>query len=82
MIENSIADRTNEKQHSFDPQRWGLPLIAVNNLGERLRNIWSRFRDCFTTSTHDTREYAFVYLRGLLTMDTEPNYAKSSKERI
>ena len=79
MTEDSIANKPSEKQTFFDPQRWGLPIIAVNALAESLRSIWSRFRECFTTSTHDTSENAFVYLRGLLTMDTERNYANIAR---
>jgi len=66
MTKDSIADKLNEKQRFFDPQRWGLPLIAIIGLADRLRSFWSRFRECFTTKTHDTSEYAFV--RGLLTL--------------
>jgi SRSO17 transposase len=64
-----------EKSPLFDAQRWGLPAEAVADLASRLRRVWSRFRKCFTTKTRDTSEYAFVYLRGLLTMDTKRNYA-------
>jgi len=82
MTEDSITDKPNEKQQFFNPQRWGLPLIAVIGLAERLRSIWSRFRGCFTTRTHDTSEYAFLYLRGLLTMDTQRNYANIARRVI
>jgi len=82
MTEDSIADNLNEKQRFFDPQRWGLPLIAIVGLADSLRSFWSRFRECFTTKTHDTSEYAFVYLRGLLTMDIERNYANIARRVI
>jgi len=82
MTKNSITEKPNEKQDLFNPQRWGLPLIAIIGLADRLRSIWSRFRECFTTRTHDTSEYAFVYLRGLLTMDTQRNYANIARRVI
>jgi SRSO17 transposase len=66
----------------FAPQRWGLPAEAVNDLAERLRRTWARFHPCFKTKTRDTSEYAFVYLRGILTMDTERNYANISRRVI
>jgi len=66
----------------FDGQRWGLPQEAIDDLADRLRRIWARFRDCFTTKTRDTSEYAFTYLRGLLTMDTERNYANIARRVI
>ena len=59
----------------FDRQSWGLPKEAVSDLAGRLRRIWSCFRDCFKTKTRDTSENAWVYLRGLLTMETKRNYS-------
>lgn len=66
----------------FDPQRWGLPLEAVEDLAERLLRIWSRYRFCFRTRTADTSEYAYYYLRGILTMETERNYANIARRVI
>ncbi|MCH8294563.1 transposase [Candidatus Poribacteria bacterium] len=74
--------QTPEKNSLFDEKRWGLPAEAVADLAERLRRIWSRFRACFTTQTRDTSEHAFVYLRGLLTMDQKRNYANISRRVI
>lgn len=74
MIENTEQTKHPEQTHIFDAQRWGLPQESIDDLANRLRRIWSRFRECFTTQTRDTSEYAFTYLRGLLTMDTERNY--------
>ncbi len=76
MIENT------EQTLIFDAQRWGLPQEAIADLANRLRRIWTRFRDCFTTKTRDTSEYAFTYLRGLLTMDKERNYANIARRVI
>ena len=66
----------------FDPQRWGLPNEAIDNLADNLRSIWSRFRGCLKTKTHDTSEYGWVYLRGILTMDTGRNYANIARRVI
>jgi len=82
MAEDSITDKPNEKQYLFNPQRWGLPQIAIIGLADRLRRIWSRFQECFTTRTQDTSEYAFAYMRGLLTMDTGRNYANIARRVI
>ena len=59
----------------FNPDRWGLPADAVANLGSKLYEYWMRFRSCFRTRTRDTSEYAYVYLRGQLTMEDARNYA-------
>jgi SRSO17 transposase len=63
----------------FDPQRWGLPLEAVTTLAEQLWQVWTRYRACFTTKTRDPSAYAWVYLRGLLTMDTDRTYANIAR---
>ncbi|MBM3133971.1 MAG: IS701 family transposase [Chloroflexi bacterium] len=55
--------------------RWGLPAEAVANLADRLRNLWSRFSHCWHTRTRDSSENGYVYLRGLLTMETKRNFA-------
>ena len=74
--------QTADDSSVLDPQRWGLPLEAVEDLAERLRRIWSRFRFCFRTATSDTSEYAYHYLRGLLTMETDRNYANIARRVI
>ena len=79
MIEN--IEQT-EQTDIFDAHRWGLPQEAIADLADRLRRIWSRFRECFTTRTRDTSEYAFTYMRGLLTMDTKRNYANIARRVI
>lgn len=66
----------------FDPQRWGLPTEAVNDLGDRLWRFWDRFRFCFETRTRDSGEYPYFYMRGLLTMETERNFANISRRVI
>ncbi len=62
-----------------DPQRWGLDSAMVTDFGQRVYQIWSRFRDCFTTCRHDTSENAQTYLKGLLTMPKERNYKKIAR---
>ena len=68
-----------DKPDVFDPQRWGLSAEAVANLSDRLRQFWSRFRDCFKTKTRDTSEYALVYMRGLLTMETKRHFTNIAR---
>ena len=48
MIENT---EQTEQTLIFDAQRWGLPQEAIDGLARRLRRIWTRFRECFTTKT-------------------------------
>jgi SRSO17 transposase len=62
-----------------DPRRWGLSDEAIANLGNRLRDFWSRFRHCFRTKTRDSSEHAWTYLRGLLGMETERNFANIAR---
>jgi len=66
----------------FEPHRWGLSDEAIANLGDRLRDFWSRYRSCFKTKTRDPSEHAWTYLRGLLGMDTDRNFANIARRVI
>lgn len=66
----------------FDPQRWGLPIETVTDLANRLCRFWLRFRHCFKTQTCDSSEYAWFYMRGLLTMETKRNFANIARRVI
>lgn len=66
----------------WDPRRWGLPPEAVADLAEGLQRVWSRFRHCLKTQTRDTSQYAWVYLRGLLTMPQKRNFANIARQVI
>src|SRR3989304_4715454 len=68
-----------DKVDVFDPRRWGLPAQAVATLGDRLWRVWSDFSDCFKTRTRDSSQHAFVYLRGLLTLPEQRNYANIAR---
>jgi SRSO17 transposase len=64
---------------TLEPRRWGLSDEAIANLGNRLLDFWTRFRHCFKTRTRDTSEHAWTYLRGLLGMETERNFANIAR---
>jgi DDE superfamily endonuclease len=66
----------------FDPDRWGLPADAVASLAERLHSLWTRFRPCFTTTTRDGSPYAWVYLRGVLTMTSKRTFANIARRIV
>ena len=66
----------------YEPTRWGLPREAVADLGDRLRRDWVRFRACFKTTTRDSSEHAWTYLRGLVGMATKRNYANIARRVI
>jgi SRSO17 transposase len=74
--------QTADGSNVLDPQRWGLPLEAVEDLAERLWRIWSRFRFCFRIRTSDSSEHAYHYLHGILTMETDRNYANIARRVI
>ncbi len=74
-----MDNNTEEVFSQFDPERWGLPLEAVKDLGNRLYSIWERFHDCFTTQRHDKSENALTYLKGLLLMPGKRNYANIAR---
>jgi len=58
----------------LDPDRWGLLDGATANLGDDLHDYWGRYRPCFRTRTRDTSQYAYMYMRGQLTMEDARNY--------
>lgn len=62
-----------------DPVRWGLAAGSVAEVAERLRGVWERYRGCFRTQTRDRSEQAWVYLRGLLTVDQERTFANIAR---
>lgn len=59
----------------FDSDRWGIPDVAVATLGDQLYRFWQRFQPAFRTRTRDTSVNAYTYLRGLLTMEDQRNFA-------
>lgn len=62
------------------PERWGVSLDAVHDLGDRLQAYWERYRPCFKTQTRDGSAYAYAYLSGQLRMDTGRNYANIARQ--
>ena len=82
MNNDNITLNQHEKQSLFDPTRWGLPKTAIDDLANRLQRVWERYKNCFTTETRDTSEYALIYMRGLLILDTERNYANIARRVI
>src|SRR6266496_2894897 len=80
-----MANRTAKpqpKKDVYDPERWGLSPDAVQGLGQALHDIWERYHDCFTTKTRDTSSLALVYLRGLLLLPNERNYANIARSVV
>lgn len=61
--------------HLFDPDRWGIPDEAVSGLGAQLYGFWQRFQPACRTRTRATSPYAYLYLRGQLTMEDQRNFA-------
>jgi SRSO17 transposase len=77
-----LAVQTTVQRDLFDPQLWGLPGETIAELPDRLWRLWSRFRRCFKTKTYDSSKYAWVYLRGLLLMETKRNFANIARRVI
>src|SRR6185437_937291 len=74
--------RENDTLEGIDLKRWGLPIEAVQALGGNLFDCWDRFHDCFTTRTRDTSPLAHIYLKGLLLLPDERNYANIARRII
>ncbi len=71
-----MTQQTNTQVPLLDPDRWGLPAEAVDELPDRLQQIWQCYRSCFRTCTRDTSEYAYHYLSGLLRMKESRNFVE------
>jgi SRSO17 transposase len=56
-------------------ERWGMPLEAVEGLGERLAAFHEQYREYMRTLTRDTSGYGLAYISGLLRMESERNMA-------
>jgi SRSO17 transposase len=78
----TVKGEENASLEGIDPGRWGLSVEVVQTLGRQLYDCWDRFHDCFTTRTRDTSENAHVYLKGLLLMPKERNYANIARRVI
>jgi SRSO17 transposase len=63
----------------FDPARWGLCLAAILDLGLRLYRFWERYRHVFVSRTRDTSANAYLYLRGVLTLERERNFKNMAR---
>jgi SRSO17 transposase len=61
-------------------QRWGLPLVEIKQLGQRLKYFYNRFRQCVRTQTRDTSEYGLQYVSGLLRMETDRTMANIGRK--
>lgn len=63
-----------EQKDLYCPNRWGLSVSLVADLGARLHRFWQRFHHCFTTRTRDSGLLAHDYLRAQLTMERARNF--------
>lgn len=68
-----------EADSIFAPRRWGLSAETITGLGERLHQVWERFRPRFKSRTQDPSAHAWTYLNGLLKMDTKRNFANIAR---
>lgn len=66
----------------LEAERWGLPAEAIDSLGRQLYDCWERFHHCFKTRTRDTSQLAHVYLKGLLLLPEDRNYANIARRII
>ena len=61
-------------------ERWGLPLNEIEQLGDSLADFWQYFSQWTRTQTRDTSHYGFCYLRGLISLDSQRNYANIGRQ--
>ena len=61
-------------------QQWGLPLDEIEQLGNRLKSFYNRFRTSLCTKTRDCSNYGFDYLSGLLRIEAKRTMATISRK--
>jgi SRSO17 transposase len=59
---------------------WGLPVRAVEGLGDSLQQFWERYSRYVRTQTRDTSRYGLSYLSGLLRLNHDRNMAQMSRQ--
>lgn len=69
-----------EKESRTELARWGLPLNELEQLGQRLKQFYERFRRYLRTKTRDTSEYGLSYISGLLRMEGRRNMANIGRK--
>lgn len=70
------------KKEQINPRRWGLKISAVEKLADQLFEFWKKYRVYFVNQTRDPSEYAYIYLRGMLTMESERTFANIARNMI
>jgi SRSO17 transposase len=70
------------KEKIYDTNRWGLNSEAVAELGNHLHRFWKRFTDKFKTKTRNVAVHALFYMKGLLLMEKNRNYANLSRRVV
>ena len=59
----------------FNPGSWGIPIEAVEQLGNRLEDFWAGYQECFKSKTRDVNESGYHYMSGQLRMESDRNFA-------
>lgn len=75
-----LWNESNEKSNNTTPEQWGLPLPAIETLGDEMRKYWERYRRCFKTKTRETSEQAYHYMRGQLTMEKDRHFTGIARQ--
>lgn len=79
-IQHALEIKTSSLNLSvFNAARWGLPPEAVKDLGHDLQQLWQRYHDCWITRRHDNSDYALIYLKGLMLLPNNRNYANIAR---
>jgi len=66
----------------WEPTRWGLYEVAVDDLADHLVRFCARFAHCFQTQTRDPSGAVLPYLRGLLSLDDQRTFSNIARRVI
>jgi SRSO17 transposase len=74
--------KKSEKDRIYDTKRWGLDAEVIAELGKHLHSFWARFAGKFKTKTKNVAGHALTYMKGLLLMEKDRNYANVARHVI
>jgi len=75
------GDMASKNDHPIcDPNRWGIPLEAIELLPDALQTFWQRYHHHFRSRTRSVAQHGYAYWTALLRMKVGRYFAKIAEE--
>lgn len=72
--------KTVSSEKSFEPALWGIPDATSEKIHEAFGEFRLNFHQCFDTKTCNNSHYAWEYIRGLVIMRENRNFANITRQ--